>query len=159
MDNQLNLFNVQQYGGKKVRGPYNIKPKEIELSPYQILNNLLQQLANYLPSPIFKREEEFLFPYLKLWNSKYTIEPYEYEAHIYNGDDFSIISAELTGTELLSVNDRIHLHQILLDKIKQGLDICEAAEKLQPVIKYIQDRDKPKQGDFYVWLKKHSHLG
>lgn len=159
MDKQLSLFNAQEYGGKKVRGPYNIKPKTIELSPYQKLNNLLSQISNYLPSPIFKEEEEFIFPNIKLWNSKYSIEPYEYNNELFNGDDFNIIEAELIGTELFSVEDRISLHSILLEKLKNGINIAEAAEKLQPLIKYIKEKDIPKKGDLYIWLKKHQLPG
>lgn len=154
MDNQLNLFDVKHYGGKKLRGPYNIKHKVKELSDYELLSSLLGQIANFLPCPIFQDQEEFNFPYIKLWNSKYTFQPYEYQHQTFDGEDFSIIEAELVGTELFSIQDRINLHQMLLEKVKSGVNIKIVAEQMQPLIEYMKERDKPKQGDLYVWLKK-----
>lgn len=154
MDNQLNLFNTENYGIKKGRGPYNIKQKKIKLSAYQILNSLLEQIANFLPCPIFQEQEEFLFPYIKLWNSKYSFQCYEYENTMYEGEDFNIIEAELIGTELFSIQDRINLHQMLLDKVKSGINIKIVAEQLQPLIKYIKEQNENHQGDFHKWLRK-----
>lgn len=139
-EKQVQLFDVVQYGGKKVRGHYKKKEKEVQkLNPYLELAQIRTQLANYLPVPIFcELQDCYNYDYINLWCEVYTNEQYEYQNEMFDGEKFKIIEAELIGTEKLNIDNRLYLHKKLFDLIKTGLTIHEAAEKLQDEIKKLR---------------------
>lgn len=136
---QQSLFDLSQYiAPKKNRGSYKKKePKE--LNQYEEMALIYSQISNYLPIPIMmaQEQENFDFEYLTLWYSSYHNQKYEYRGEFYQGEEFKIIGAELKGTENFYIEFRLLLHKKLLELIQKGLNIQEAAKKLQPVIKYL----------------------
>lgn len=139
-ERQIQLFDVVEYGGKKTRGHYNKKPKEVQkLNPYLELSQVRVRLANYLPVPLMADIQECTtFGHFNLWYLHYTNEEYQYEGEIYRGEEFKIIEAELIGTERFNIDTRLYLHKKLFELINTGVTIHEAAEKLQEEIKKLR---------------------
>ena len=138
---QITLFDISQYSSRKVRGHYKKKePKAEHLNPYAEIAQIYSQIANYLPIPIMTTgQERFDYEYLTLWYSQYNYENYLYQGEEYQGEDFKVIGAELKGTETMFINERLYIHRKLLELIKNGLSIYEAAERIQPLIKKFID--------------------
>lgn len=128
----------------KKRGPYKTKQfKPIVLSVYQQMDALYSKLANYLPLPLFSNEEAvFLFGGIKAWYTVYTQQEYEYENQIFTGEIFKIKHAEIIGTENLSIEKRIELHQEFLELLHNGVQLEEAMKIMQPKIKLAQPINK-----------------
>lgn len=141
---QFSLFNVVEYGGKLPRGKYKEKEKKVEpLNPYVELSQILSQLANYFPIPIMSNatQEDLTIAY-NLFNFHYnhhSCQEYEYYGDKFIGDDFNIIEAELIGTEDLFIQERLFIHKKLLELIHKGVNIHEAANRLQPFIQAFND--------------------
>lgn len=134
-EKQINLFDVTLYGGKKLRGHYKEKVKKEEPeNPYAKIARLYGQIANYLPIPIMQTQEQFDYEYITLWYGHYSCEYYDYQGEAFRGEDFKIIEAELKGTERFDINERIYLHEKLINLIRNGIKINEAAAMLQPLI-------------------------
>lgn len=162
-ENVLNLFSdlegfeeannlVQQLNARK-RGSYNTKPKLIEYNPYTHIKNLYSELANFLPRPLFTNEEAvFEYEGVKAWYMIYTPEHYGYSDKTYVGEQFNITEAEISGTENFTVEDRIKLHQKLIDLLKERVELNNAIKLIQQDIKGLQKKYKIK--DFTLWLRK-----
>lgn len=138
---QISLFDISKYSSRKLRGHYKKKEiKEERLNPYLEISQIYSQIANYLPIPIMTNgQERFNYEHLTLWYSQYNIENYLYQGEEFIGEDFKIIGAELKGTENMFINERLYLHRKLLELIKNGLSVYEAAERIQPLIKKFID--------------------
>ena len=137
VEEQLNLLDLSLYSNRKLRGHYKEKEKKPEkLNPYAQLAQLYSEVANDLPIPIMSNDDNEKYDYdlLTLWYSHYTFEQYTYQGEEFYGEDFRVIQAELKGTEDLFINERIFLHKKLLELIKKGTSIYEAAKLLQPLI-------------------------
>lgn len=68
-------------------------------------------------------------------------------------EEFTIIEAEIAGTENYDLDTRIMLHQELIDHLENGDSIDVALTKLQPKLKALEDLHKT--GEFAQWLKRH----
>lgn len=140
---QISLFDISKYSSRKLRGHYKKKEiKEERLNPYLEIAQIYSQLANYLPIPIFTNGQEvFNYEYMRLWYSQYNYESYIYQGEEYEGEEFKIIGAELKGTETMFITERLLLHRKLLQLVLAGVNIQEAAAKLQPIIKRINEEN------------------
>ena len=139
-ERQITLFDPVEYGGKKIRGHYKKKEKEIKsLNPYLELAQIRSELAGFLPIPISGDIQDcYTYGFINLWYEIYKQESYEYENEMFNGEDFRIIEAELIGTERLKVEQRLYFHKKLFELVKQGKNIQTAAEMLQDEIKKVR---------------------
>lgn len=140
---QISLFDLSKYSSRKVRGHYKKKePKAERLNPYAEIAQIYSQIANYLPIPIMTNgQERFDYEYLTLWYCQYNYENYLYQGEEFEGEDFKVIGAELKGTETMFITERLAIHKCLLQLVKQGMNIQEAAAKLQPIIKRIKEEN------------------
>ena len=138
---QISLFDLSKYTSRKLRGHYKKKEiKEERLNPYLEIAQIYSQLSNYLPIPIFTNGQEvFEYEYMRLWYSQYNFENYLYQGEEYEGEEFKIIGAELKGTETMYITERLAVHKRLLQLVKSGMNIQEAAKLLQPIIKKITE--------------------
>lgn len=126
---QTNIFNIREYQTEeqqaredRKRGFYKKKqPQKIILNPYTEMKNLYELLANYLPLPLFLREERvFTYKKLRVWHMIYFDEEKQVE--------FPVSEAEIIGTENMDIKDRIQLHKGLIDLLRGGLTLDEALE-------------------------------
>ena len=144
---------------KKERGQYDKTPKKKILTNWEKMQDLYTQLANYCPLPLFGEAKEITDFYgLRLWCESYTAERYEYQndlniTEICKGEDFKVIEAEITGTENWYLEDRVFIHEKLLNEIRSGLDIKSAMEKIKPDFERI--KNKYKTTEIVKWLKLH----
>lgn len=147
---QISLFDISKYSSRKLRGHYKKKEiKEERLNPYLEIAQIYSQLANYLPIPIFTNGQEvFNYEYMRLWYSQYNYESYIYQGEKYEGEEFKIIGAELKGTETMFITERLALHKKLLQLVKDGMNIQEAAHRLQPIINKIMTEELMFKGEW-----------
>lgn len=144
---------------KKERGQYNKTPKEKVFTDWEKMQLIYVQLANYCPLPLFETEKEiYNINSLRLWCSNYEAEEYEYlndsgVSEKCKGEKFKVIEAEIIGTESWSIEDRLFLHNALLENLRSGLDIKSAVEKIQPDFNRIKNRYKTTE--IVKWLKQH----
>lgn len=144
---------------KKVRGQYDKTPKKKILTHWEKMQEIYTQLANYCPLPLFGNEKEITDIHgLRLWCLNYTAERYEYLndsniTEICKGEDFKVIEAEIIGTESWYLEDRIFIHEKLLNEIRSGLNVKSAMEKIKPDFDRI--KNKYKTTEIVKWLKLH----
>ncbi len=87
------------------------------------MKSVYAALANYFPPPLFSFNDSEFFDcgIVRVWKSVYTAESYEYSGTIFNGQNFTVLEAEIIGTENLPVNVRLFLHKLLLDRLRAGM--------------------------------------
>lgn len=159
----LNLFSdvegfeganklVQQLNIRK-RGSYNTKPKLVEYNPYTHIKNLYSELANFLPRPLFTNEEAvFEYEGIRVWYMIYSPENYLYNEKTYTGEQFNITEAEINGTENFTVEDRIKLHQKLIELLKERVALNNAIKLIRQDVKELQK--KYELSEYVQWLRK-----
>lgn len=160
--------NVVKLHEARKRGKYNKKIQTDNqyqfllilshlINPYSYISEIYNHLAiKYVPLPLLSKEETaFNFYGLSVSYSVYEPDAYIYydyptyglegKDEICPGEDFQIFEAELIGTELFNVTDRIDLHIRLLDLLEQGVELKQAVSLMQPEIeriKQIYDKEK-----------------
>lgn len=140
---------VQKLNARK-RGCYNTKPKVLEYNPYKHIQQLYSQLANFLPRPLFTNQEAvFDYDGIKAWYMIYV--PEQNSDTSYNGEQFTVTEAEIVGTENFTVNDRIKLHEKLINLLKERVELNNAIKLIQPDIKELQKKYEVR--DFTLWIK------
>ena len=142
---------------KGKRGHYNKVPKPDHTdNNWEYLRRLQTQLANFLDVPyFFDRDEVFLFSNnrIKAWIYVYDEEPYEYQGETYPGEQFKVREAEIVGSEKYTIEERLYLHQQLIDYLENGIKLDDAVDSIQSEL--LELNYKYKIGDFAQWLKKH----
>lgn len=143
---------VQQLNAKK-RGCYNTKPKIVDYNPYTHMQHLYGQLANLIGIRLFSKDDAiFRYRGLKIWTLVYTAEEYQYENKVYQGEQFQVNQAEIRGTENFILNDRIKLHERLIELLRQHVELKYAIKLVQQDVRELQKKYKVKE--FTQWLKK-----
>lgn len=163
MSADLNLFSgvegfedadnlVQSLHARK-RGPYKTHHKTQEYTPYRYIQQLYTQLASFFPAPLFQTEEN-IFDYkgVIVWYSPYSPNDYEYNDKMYEGEQFQVIQAEITGTENFNINDRIALHKKLIELLEKRIELENAIKLIQQDVKEYQK--KYELSEIAKWLKK-----
>lgn len=91
------------------------------------MQTVYKQIANYCPIPLFKNNVEYEdFDGVRVWYDTYTTDTYIHNATIYKGQEFSHTHAEIIGTERLPIEQRLKVHTLLLEQLRQGKTITEA---------------------------------
>ena len=87
------------------------------------MKSVYAALANYFPPPLFSLSDSEFFDCgcVRVWKSVYTAESYEYSGTVFNGQNFTVLEAEIIGTENLPVNVRLFFHKLLLDRLRAGM--------------------------------------
>ncbi len=86
------------------------------------MKQLYTKLANYyIPLiPFGSTDTEFVFGNkIKLWKQEYGNNSYNYHGSEYNEVADTFYEAEIIGTENLSIDKRIEIHQELLNRLKK----------------------------------------
>ena len=69
----------------------------------------------------------------------YKREPYEHQGNLYIGQEFEHYEAEVTGTGLLPVLDRIKIYKEVISRLKQGLSLEQTMQEVKPIIEDIKE--------------------
>ncbi len=142
------LFVVEDYmteeeiaKQERKRGHYRKKEPKINtiINPYTEMKNLYQQLANFMPIPLFSNKTEaFSCSNVRIWHYVYNRNKYIYQSKIYEGEDFKVVEAEIIGTETLYIDDRIRLHKKLINMLSNGIKLDKALDIIQPEIRRLK---------------------
>ena len=142
------LFVVEDYMTKeeiakqeRKRGHYKTKELKIDtiINPYTEMKNLYQQLAGFMPIPLFSNKTEvFSCLNVRIWHYVYNRNKYTYQGEICEGEDFKVVEAEIIGTENLYIDDRIRLHKELINMLSNGIKLEKALNNIQPEIKKLK---------------------
>ena len=95
------------------------------------LRQLHSQLANFFPiffsnvepSIIEEDYKAYDFGVVRVWDNVYLPETYTHQGAIYKGQEFRVIEAEIIGSEDLNIQERIYLHETLLELLEEGYNI------------------------------------
>lgn len=151
------LDNIVKLHESRKRGKYNKKVVTKDYNPYTYINEIYNKIAvKHTSLPLFSREETaFCFNGLRVTYSVYDPEEYIYydyptqgaegNGELCQGEDFQVYQAELIGTEYMTVEDRIYLHDKLIEYLEQGVELKQAVSLVQPEIeriKQIYDKEK-----------------
>lgn len=149
---------VQNLNARK-RGPYKTKPKikVTNYNPYTHIQQLYTQLGDLIGIRLFSKDDAvFRYKGIKIWSMVYTPEEYDYDNKSYVGEQFQVNQAEIRGTENFTVNDRISLHQKLINLLKNRIDLRDAVKLIEQDVKELQK--KYKISECAQWLKKQRTL-
>ena len=88
-------------------------------------------LANFFPIffsdvvPSIETEDykAYDFGIVRVWDNVYLPETYTHQGAIYKGQEFRVIDAEIIGSEDLNIQERIYLHETLLELLEEGYRI------------------------------------
>ena len=95
------------------------------------MRELHKRLANFFPiffsniEPSITSEDykAYDFGIVRVWDNVYLPETYTHQGAIYKGQEFRVIEAEITGSEDLNIQERIYLHETLLELLEDGYNI------------------------------------
>lgn len=86
------------------------------------MNKLYTRLFNQFPYT-HSLDEFKDFGIVRSRITQFTPETYTYKGTQYKGDDFKVYQAEIIGSELLGIEERVFLHESLLEYIEEGYKI------------------------------------
>jgi hypothetical protein len=95
------------------------------------MRELHKRLANFFPiffsniEPSITSEDYKVYDFgiVRVWDNVYLPETYTHKGAIYKGQEFRVIEAEITGSEDLNIQERIYLHETLLELLEEGYRI------------------------------------
>ena len=95
------------------------------------MRQLYTRLANFFPiffsgvQPSFIEEDykAYDFGIVRVWDNVYLPETYTHQGAIYKGQEFRVIEAEIIGSEDLNIQERLYLHETLLELLEEGYRI------------------------------------
>jgi hypothetical protein len=95
------------------------------------MRELHTRLANFFPiffsniEPSITSEDykAYDFGIVRVWDNVYLPETYTHKGAIYKGQEFRVIEAEIIGSEDLNIQERIYLHETLLELLEDGYNI------------------------------------
>ena len=63
------------------------------------------------------------FGIVRVWDNVYLPETYTHQGSIYKGQEFRVLEAEIVGTEDLNIQERLYIHETLLELLECGYRI------------------------------------
>lgn len=153
MSEQLSLFSSIQPQEQAKKKPKRIRSKNPKKKVYKndttadgvIIDDFtnwrtlreyaveLYSLCGFIPFGAEEYTEQYG---IVVWHDTYTREEYTHQGNLYIGQDFEHYEAEVKGTELLPVLDRIKIYREVIARLKQGLTL---EETMNEVIHIIED--------------------
>ena len=118
---------VKSYSNDVING----KVQNNDLLLWGRIKELHSQLSNFFPiffngvEPTEEGEDYryFDFGMVRVWDNTYTSETYTYRGDIYKGQDFKVLEAEIKGTEDLNIQERLYIHETVLELLEDGYNI------------------------------------
>lgn len=127
--------NHKNYENDKIDGQVVVNDRD----NYERLTACYQQLANLYPvfaqTSLFAGNNQGVLFYedvnvvaydyglIRTWLNKYYKEYYWYQGKRYLGQEFEARTAEIIGSEDLNIQERIYLHETLLELLEEGYRI------------------------------------
>lgn len=95
------------------------------------IRELHSRLANFFPvffsgiEPSLQGEnyKAYDFGMVRVWDNIYLSESYTHIGTVYKGQDFRVLEAEVIGTEDLNIDERLFIHESLLELLEEGYRI------------------------------------
>lgn len=121
--------------------PTYIKTYSNDVIDGKVLNNdlylwgrmkeLNTRLSNFFPIffngavPIDETEDYKFFDFgmVRVWENIYRAEMYTYRGAIYKGQEFKTLEAEIIGTEDLNIQERLYVHETVLELLEEGYNV------------------------------------
>lgn len=111
------------------------------------MNQLYQILANYFPYPLFQGNKQYSDTnfidngIIRTYKTQYKKENYLYRGddgitRLYKGQDFEVREAEIIGTEDLGINERLFLHETLIEYLDMGYKIEQLSMWIEEMINW-----------------------
>lgn len=102
-----------------------------DLTLWGKMTELYSRLANFFPvfftnvepSEIGEDYKAYDFGIVRVWDYNYTSEAYTHRGTIYKGQDFKVLEAEVIGSEDLGIQERLFVHESLLEYLEEGYRI------------------------------------
>ena len=118
---------VKSYSNDVING----KVQNNDLLLWGRMKELNSRLSNFFPiffnwvEPTEYGEDYryFDFGMVRVWDNTYTSETYTYRGDIYKGQDFKVLEAEIIGTEDLNIQERLYIHETVLEMLEEGYNI------------------------------------
>lgn len=137
---QTNLFDMSEYGKLKkkrihYKTPTYTKFYKNDIQTDGTINNdlctwgkikeIYTKIACFFPI-LFPKEIKEYYDFLgvnpnvkiRVWVTRYQKDTYTYKGQIYTGQEFIVTEAEIIGTEDLSIEERLYLHELLLERLE-----------------------------------------
>lgn len=145
------LFVVEDYMTKaeiekqaRKRGFYNKKPHtilQVVNDPYTHMKNLYEILGGYVPDKKAICKENIIRNWgtgVRFWHTVYNKGEYKYQGEEFEGEEFEVTEAEIIGTEDLYIDDRIRLHEQVINLLREKVNIEKALDIIRPEIKRLK---------------------
>lgn len=127
---------------------------KLDMDTWGRMEELYKRLANFFPiflqgsllshlckGELVRDDEEqtvFDFGMVRSWKNKYYEEAYTYRGQIFKGQEFEDVGAEIKGTEDLNIQERLFIHEELLDALEEGYEIEQLNQWLEEMVNYFQ---------------------
>lgn len=145
------LFVVEDYMTEaeiekqaRKRGFYNKKPHtilQVVNDPYIHMANLYRKLGDFTPDKKACCKENIIRNWgtgVRFWHTVYNKDKYKYQGKEYEGEAFEVTEAEIIGTENLYIDDRIRLHEQVINLLREKVNIEKALDIIRPEIKRLK---------------------
>lgn len=96
----------------------------------------LYELCGFMP---FGSIESVTQCGITVWHDVYIKEKYKHNGKTFNGQEFEHYEAEVDGTGLLPVLDRIKIYEEVISRLKQGLSLEQTMQEVKPIIEGIKE--------------------
>jgi hypothetical protein len=90
------------------------------------------------PSIIEEEHKAYDFGIVRVWDNVYLPETYTHQKAIYKGQEFRVIEAEIIGSEDLNIQERLYLHETLLELLEDGYNINQLNWYLESLVNLFQ---------------------
>lgn len=121
-----------------------------DIDNYERLTACYQQLANLYPvfaqtslfannnqGALFYEDEEVVaydYGLIRTWLNKYYKEYYWYQGKIYLGQEFEARTAEIIGSEDFNIQEKLYLHERLINFLEQGYTLEQVSWDIESLI-------------------------
>ena len=91
---------------------------------HKILANFFPIYFNGVePTEVGEDYKCYDFGVIRVWDNSYLSESYTHQGAIYKGQDFKVLEAEVIGTEDLNIQERLYIHETVLEMLEEGYNI------------------------------------
>lgn len=95
------------------------------------MRDLHSRLTNFFPiffngvepTEVGEDYKYYDFGVVRVWDNSYLPESYTHQGAIYKGQEFRVLEAEIIGSEDLNIQERLYLHETLLELLECGYRI------------------------------------
>lgn len=126
-------------GYHKVYNNYTDKDGNLinDTHTYGRLNAIYLQLANAFPF-LFGTDDYTEYGIIRSWKTEYYAEKYTFKGIEYKGQVFTVRQAEIKGTEDLKPDERLFIHEALIEALEEGYKIEQCNMWLEELINYFK---------------------